>query len=121
MTCTHGLDEMNCPICRIIRSTLPKNFLETNQNLFSKIKNPLFRKNYQKDQEILKSLFPKKVNLNSYPINLISQPNLINQIPNFKNKLLSERLNELELSKLDKFGINKKIPLENPDWKFEKD
>lgn len=122
MTCIHGLDEMNCPICRISRSTLPKNYyLETNDNLFTKIKNPLFRKNYHEDQETLENLFPKKVNLNSNPINLISSPNLINQNPNFKNKLFSARLNELDLSKFDKFGISKKIPLENSEWKFEKD
>lgn len=121
LICIHGLDEMNCPTCRIIRSTLPKNFLDTNNNPFLKIKNPLFRKNYHDDQEVLKELLPKKVNSNSNPINLISRPNLINEIPNFKNKMLSERLNELDLTKFDKFGISKKTSLESPEWKFEKD
>ena len=121
LICIHGLDEMNCPTCRIIRSTLPKNFLDTNNNPFLKIENPLFRKNYHDDQEVLKELLPKKVNSNSNPINLISRPNLINEIPNFKNKMLSDRLNELDLTKFDKFGISKKTPLENPEWKFEKD
>ncbi len=121
LICIHGLDEMNCPTCRIIRSTLPKNFLDTNNNPFLKIENPLFRKNYHDDQEVLKELLPKKVNNNSNPINLISRPNLINKIPNFKNKMLSERLNELDLTKFDKFGISKKTPLESPEWKFEKD
>ena len=121
LICIHGLDMMNCPTCRIIRSTLPKNFLDTNNNPFLKIENPLFRKNYHDDQEIFKELLPKKVNSNSNPINLISRPNLINEISNFKNKMLSERLNELDLTKFDKFGISKKTPLESPEWKIEKD
>ena len=121
LICIHGLDEMNCPTCRIIRSTLPKNFLDTNNNPFLKIENPIFRKNYSGDKEILKEILPQKVNINSNPINLISRPNLINEIPNFKNKMLSDRLNELDLTKFDKFGISKKTPLENPEWKFEKD
>jgi len=121
LICIHGLDEMNCPTCRIIKSTLPKNILDTNNNAFLKIENPLFRKNYRDDQEIFKELLPKKVNSNSNPINLISRPNLINEIPNFKNKMFSERLNELDLTKFDKFGICKKSPLESPEWKFEKD
>lgn len=121
LICIHGLDEMNCPTCRIIKSTIPKNILDTKDNAFLKIENPLFRKNYHDDQEILKGLLPKKVNSNSNPINSISRPNLINEIPNFKNKMLSERLNELDLTKFDKFGISKKTPLESSEWKFEEE
>lgn len=121
LICIHGLDETNCPTCRIIRSTLPINFLDTKDNAFLKIENPLFKKNYRDDQEILKELLPKKVNSNSNLINLISRPNLFNEIPNFKNKMFSERLNELDLTKFDKFGISKKTSLESPEWKFEKD
>ncbi len=121
LICIHGLDETNCPTCRIIRSTLPKNFLDTNDNPFLKIENPLFRKNYSDNKEILKEILPQKVNNNSNLINLISKPNLISEIPHFKNKMLLERLSELDLTKFDKFGIIKKTPLESPKWKFEKE
>ena len=121
LICIHGLDEINCPTCRMIKSTLPKNILDTKDNAFLKIENPLFRKNYCDDQEILKELLPKKVNSNSNPINFITRPNLINEIPNFKNKMLSERLNELDLAKFDKFGISKKTPIESSEWKFEEE
>ncbi|MFX1314568.1 MAG: hypothetical protein ACFE9T_01800 [Promethearchaeota archaeon] len=121
LICIHGIDEINCPTCRIIRSTLPKRLLDINKNRFLKIENPLFRKNYGNDQKILNDLFPKQINSNLNPIMQIARPNLINKIPDFKNKILLERLNELDLSKFDKFGIDKRIPLESPEWKFEKE
>jgi hypothetical protein len=121
LICIHGLDENICPTCRIIKSTLPKNIIDTKDNAFLKIENPLFRKNYRKDQEIIKELFPKKVKTNSNLINFVSKPNRINEIPNFKNRMLSERLNELDLTKFDKMGINKRTPLESPEWKFEEE
>ena len=57
MTCIHGLDEINCPTCRILRSTLPTNKLQAKKEQFLKIKNPFFKKNLKvhfKD-------FPQKV------------------------------------------------------------
>ena len=121
LICIHGLDEINCPTCRIIRFTLPKSFHDIKRNPFLKIENPLFRKNYNSGQKILKELFPKHISSNLNPTNLISRPNLINEIPSFKNEILLERLKELNLAKFDKFGVDKKIPLENPEWKFEKE
>jgi len=46
---------------------------------------------------------------------------LVNEIPNFENKLFLKRAEELDISKDDNFGIDKKIPLESPEWQFEEE
>ena len=47
------------------------------------------------------------------------KPTFLNELPNFENNLFLERLKEIDVSKADIFGFSKKIPLENPEWKFE--
>ncbi len=120
MTCIHGLDENNCPTCRILKSTLPKNALNIKNKHLLKIGNPLFKKNSNLKVEISKQLTNKKLNLTQNPLNSVPRPPFINEIPNFENKMFLERAKELDISKEDSFGISKKIPLESPEWKFEK-
>jgi len=118
MTCIHGLDENNCPICRVLKSTAPKDFLNINKSPFSHIENPFFKKNSKLKDEISKEIIPKKINGFTSPI---QKPPLINEIPYFQNKLFLERIKELKISNEDTFGISKKIKLESPEWKFEEE
>ena len=121
MTCIHGLDDINCPTCRILRSTLPINKLHAKKEQFLKIENPFFRKNSNLNEDLINELTNKRKSLVPRSLNLIPKPNLINEIPNFENKMFLERLGELDLSKGDILGIPKKIPLEDPEWKFEEE
>lgn len=121
MTCIHGLDEINCPMCRIFRSTLPIKEIKAKREGFVKIENPIFKKNSYLKEGLEKELTNKRINLTHNKFNLIPKPNLINEIPNFANKMFLERLKELDLGKSDILGLPKKIPLENPEWKFEEE
>ncbi|MDX1799180.1 MAG: hypothetical protein R3255_11065 [Candidatus Lokiarchaeia archaeon] len=79
----------------------------------------LYRKKINHEKELIDELTPLKRNVQ--PPNIITKPNFINEIPNFKNKLFLERSKELDISKEDNYGITKKIPLERPEWKFEEE
>ena len=121
MTCIHGLDDINCPTCSMMRSTMPMNKLHEKKEKFLKIENPFFKKNLISKNNLANELINKRLNLNPAPLNLIPKPNLINQVPNFENKMFLDRLKELDLDKGDILGIPKKIPLESPEWKFEEE
>jgi hypothetical protein len=121
MPCIHGLDEINCPTCRTAKSTFPNNVLRGIKKPNIKIGNPFFKKNDRLDQKITREITAKKLNTISPPVSPISKPFLINEIPNFENKILRDRFQELDISKEDNFEISKKIPLESPEWQFEEE
>ena len=121
MTCIHGLDEINCPMCSMMRSTMPLKKLHEKKENFLKIENPFFKKNLMSKDNLVNELTNKRLNLNLAPLNIIPKPNLINRIPKFENRLFLEKLKELDLDKGDILGIPKKIPIENPEWKFEEE
>ncbi|MFX1375280.1 MAG: hypothetical protein ACFFA0_05665 [Promethearchaeota archaeon] len=121
MPCIHGLDEINCPTCRTIKSTLPNNSFSEIRTPYIKVGNPFFDQKVRINNQIAEELAFKRLNNINPPINLVSKPYLINEIPNFENKMLRNRFQELDLSKDDNFGIAKKIPLENPEWQFEEE
>ncbi len=112
---------MNCPMCSIMRSTMPMKKLHAKKEEFLKIENPFFKKNLKSKENLVDELTNKRLKLNPPPLNLVPKPNLINQIPNFENKMFLDRLRELDLDKGDILGIPKKIPLENPERKFKEE
>ena len=117
MPCIHGLDENNCPTCRLTWASLPKSPLNTEsmQNNFLKPEHLLFKQDYNNKQELIKNITLKKSPLTPESI---SKPNLITDLPSFENKMFSERLNEIDLSKSDKFGITKKELLGSPELRY---
>jgi len=119
MTCIHGLDEINCPTCRILKSTMPIKEINSKSKDFLKSKHPLFKYNENLNEKLINEIITKK-NVLHTP-NFLSKPSFINEIPNFRNELFYERVKELDLTKEDKHGIGKKIPLESPKWKFEEE
>jgi hypothetical protein len=86
-----------------------------------KIKNPFFKTGASLNDKLSKEITTKKLNLPKTTDSPILKTTLITDLPNFKNKLFLERLEELDISKEDSFKISEKIPLENPNWKFEEE
>ncbi len=121
MTCVHGLDENNCPTCRIVKSTLPINSIKSLKSPAFKIESPIFKKDNRLKDIFSKEITVKKLNITHPSLNLIPKPPFINEVPNFVNRLFLERAKELDISKDDNYGISKKIPLENPEWQFEEE
>jgi len=120
MPCIHGLDEISCPTCRTMNSQIPENQMKLNKrNLKPESQ---FNKLYlNKKDKFLNDLIPNKAQSISNIINIISKPILVNEIPNFENKMFKDRLNDIDISKSDLFGISKKISLETPEWRFEEE
>ncbi len=119
MSCIHGLDEINCPTCRIVKNTIPQESLSLKNNNNLNPFNPIFKRYIKRKEDLHREIMPKRVKLNSFPINLVPKPNLLNRIPKFENAMFLERIREIDISKADLFNISKKIALESPEWKFE--
>jgi hypothetical protein len=123
MPCIHCIDETNCPICRITESTIPIKYpnLKEVHNNDLKPNNPHLEHLFSENKNLQNELISKNdVNLNPRLINLIPKPNVINEIPSFKNQLFLERLREIDISKSDVFGISKKIGLLSSELKVKK-
>ncbi len=120
MTCAHGLDEINCPICRIDRVSFPKEMFDVKiQDL--KPKNP-FTVEFSKDIEVLNKDLGLRIKIpEPFSVNLHSTPNLSLEPPIFSNELFLKRLKEIDVSKSDTFGITKKTSLLTPEFKLEKE
>lgn len=119
MPCVHGLDEINCPDCRILKSTIPINGIRLKKLTFPTVNNSFSKKKINLEKKLIEEITFKKTNPN--PPNLILKPTFINEIPNFRNKFFLERTKELDITKDDNYRITKKIPLENPEWNFEEE
>jgi len=118
MTCLHGFDNVSCPICRLAKSTVPNDLRKLNYyNL--KPESSFIKQNATNKEQFLNDLIPKKAHTNINCLSLIPKPLLMNEIPNFENKMLKQRLEEIDIAKSDLFGISKKIPLESPELKFK--
>ncbi|MHA1292838.1 MAG: hypothetical protein ACTSQJ_09250 [Promethearchaeota archaeon] len=123
MVCIHGLDEINCPTCRIIRFSAPINAIKIKNfhqhplklNDFMSINNLGNEKDFDKEIMNFKRIFkaPKEKMF-------FKKPSFV-ELPNFQNNLFLERLKEIDIKKIDHFEISKKIPLETSEWKFEKE
>ena len=119
MTCIHGLDEINCPTCRILKSSVPLAGINLKKTNFLKANDLLSKKKINLEKKLIDEITVKKTN--PTPPNLILKPRFINEIPNFRNELFVERSKDLDINKEDNHKINKKIPLESPEWKFEEE
>jgi hypothetical protein len=113
LPCIHGMDDINCPICRISNSLIPKdslNKIKIEQNN-SFIKSPFLDDFSAKNEKFENDISTRTNLLQPYLINPLPNPSLINQIPSFQNKTLEEQLNRQNLEKLDTHGITKKVPI----------
>ena len=101
MTCIHGFDEINCPTCRMVKISIPGNQdkIEDLYNNDLKPYNSLIEGNNRKKEYILTNLTPHGVPFKRDLIKSIREEPLLNKIPDFQNRMFSERLDELKLEK----------------------
>jgi len=123
MPCIHGLDEINCPSCRIMKSSLPKYNNKINELYTNSLKSesPFFKINSKENENFVNEIKPILPDLHKNSINLISTPSLLNKLPSFENKMLLERLGEIEVFKSDFFNLSETTSLANPEWKVKKE
>ena len=121
MTCLHGLEEINCPICRINASTIPKESFKVHDIHHNKLKPYYHESTLREDvnKRISTKFDQQQKLLRVNSINPIPEMKTLNEIPNLKNKMFEERLNELSFNKSNTIKLLKRVPLENPDWKIE--
>ncbi|MFX1303758.1 MAG: hypothetical protein ACFE9X_10400 [Promethearchaeota archaeon] len=119
MPCIHGLDEINCPTCRILKSNVPLKGISLKKTIFLQVNNLTSKKNKDLEKKLINEITSKKMHLQ--PPNFISKPGIIDEMSNFKNELFLERFKDLDIGKEDPYGITKKTPLESPEWKFEEE
>ncbi len=123
MPCIHGIDETNCPICRITESSVPIKYPNLKEVYNNDLKpcNPHLEHLFSENKNLQNELFSQNfANLNPGLIKQIPKPNVINEIPSFKNQLFLERLREIDISKSDVFGISEKIELLSSELKVKK-
>jgi len=120
MPCIHGLDETNCPMCRITQASLPKTALKnlSAKNNPLKPEHPLFKGKSATSDDFIENLSLKRSP--SMP-EIISKPMMVTDLPNFENKMFLDRLDQINLSKSDKFGISKKTPVGSPELRLNKE
>ena len=123
MPCIHGLNEINCPTCRTVKSSVPENLLKINKLYNKDLKpyNPHFVQYNTKNEDFLNDLRPQKEHLNLNISDAFLKPNLLNEIPNFKSNLLLDRLKELDITNSDIYEISKRRSLKSPELKLEKE
>ena len=123
MPCIHGLDDINCPTCRIMKFSLPKNNNKINELYTNslKLESPFFKLNSKENENFVNEIKPILPDLHKNSINRILTPRLLNKLPSFENKMLLERLGEIEVSKSDVFNLSETSSLANPEWKVKKE
>ncbi len=123
MSCIHGLDNNNCPICRISKSTIPNTPIAKNSVKIENLRpgNPFFKNYIEKKKQSEEYLTKNNTILRPNIINPLPVPNLITKIPTFENKDFMKKLDALDLKGLDPHGISKKIKLESPTVKLDED
>jgi len=123
MSCIHGLDNNNCPICRISKSTIPNSPIDKNSVKIENLRpeNPFFKNHIENKKQSEEYLTHKNTLLSPNLINPLPAPNLINSIPNFENKDFMKKLDKLDINGLDTHGISKKINLESPTVKLDEE
>ena len=123
MSCIHGLDNNNCPICRISKATIPNTLIAKNSVKIENLRpeNPFFKNHIENKKQSEQILTKKNILLSPNLINRLPVPNLINRIPSFENKDFMKKLDELDIKGLDTHGISKKINLESPTVKLDEE
>jgi len=123
LPCIHGLDNNNCPICRITKATVPRTPVLNNAAKIENLRpeNPFFKKYLSNKNQTEEYLTKSNKLLQPHLINPLPTPNLINTLPNFESKELITKLDELDIERLDTYRVSKKVKLEKPNLKLDDD
>ena len=113
---------MNCPTCRISYSVVPKTQITRERLDGNSLKpnNPHLSKHDKLNTEFEDTIkIPDKLmKLNT--ITTLPPPTLINEIPNFENRVFDDRNAELDIEKYDTFKFSKRNQLGNPELELDK-
>lgn len=123
MTCIHGLDQANCPVCRIENAMVPPNAKEI-KDLYKnplKPKSPYLDEGQENREKIEKELKLKRLSVNKDKFIVPRVPLSLNTLPDFKNQMFIKRMKEIDITKSEDFKIPKKKSLESPEWQFKSD
>jgi len=123
MTCLHGLDVNNCPVCRTAKAAIPSASFNLKNVSRNELK-PYFHKPNNKEmniKDIIPNRMQNRIPLNPGMMSMIPEMTSLNKLPDFKNKMFNERLNEIDIIKKDIFKIAEKISLESPHLKLDDD
>jgi hypothetical protein len=118
MYCIHGLDENNCPICRISKHLNPPiKIMKDREKLQSfKIEHPLYKERMNKTNGFMEDLIIKDVPnpriINSPPVILP-----MNHVPGDVNALFKEKIEKLTVSDPNMASIKEKMS--DPELKLE--
>ena len=123
MPCIHSLDNNNCPICRMTKSTIPLTPIHDDAAKIENLRpeNPFYKKYLANKNRIGEDLMKNNYLLQPHIINPLPTPNLINTIPSFESKELRQKLDELTIERFDKYGVSKRVKLENAHLKLDED
>ncbi|MFX1496004.1 MAG: hypothetical protein ACFFBH_00620 [Promethearchaeota archaeon] len=116
MICRHGLEIINCPVCRISINTRPLNDLKPDlitKNLIKPM-SPVFKQHFKNNNDKLNFGISKTKFTHTVPL-----PKMMGQIPNFENRLFLEKLKEINVKKFNKYGVSKNIPFSKKEFNLE--
>jgi len=105
------------------KSTVPRTPIHHNAMEIENLRpeNPFFKKHLSNKNQNEEYLTKSNKALQPMLINPLPNPNLINRIPNFESKELIRKLDELDLDRLDTYGVSKKVNLKKPNLKLDDD
>lgn len=105
------------------KSTVPRNPISNDTAKIEDLRpeNPFYKKYLTNKNQIEKDLSNSRNLLQPHLINPLPTPNLINKTPNFENKEFINKLDELKIERLDKYGVSKKVELESSNLKLDDD
>jgi hypothetical protein len=121
LTCNHGLDRVNCPICRIESISAPK-FNSKIHDLYEndlKPKNPNLEQNAKNKKEFKKDLNVQNQHKGAQFTRNIHNVELgLNPIPDFRNRMFEERMKEIDIVNSKNYEYIKKKEVIEPVFKF---
>lgn len=105
------------------KSTVPRTPIHNDVSEIANIRpeNPFFKKHLSNKTQTEEYLTKNNKLLHPMIINPLPKPNLINTIPTFERKEFIKKLDELDIKRLDSYGISRKVNLEKPSLKLDDD
>ncbi|MBD3254860.1 MAG: hypothetical protein GF383_07190 [Candidatus Lokiarchaeota archaeon] len=122
MPCIHDFDENSCPLCLMQNSSVPKTYSKIQSFYNNPLKpiSPFFTKQVRNKQAFKRDLTDSKRSLENRLLKVIPELNSQGILKDFSNTLFLERLEEIDVSNQNKYGIAHKVSLESPEYKLEK-
>jgi len=121
MICPHGLEQINCPVCRISGKTTPPIGLriEDTQSELLKPINPAIKEIQEKRTNMLNLLKDSMPKLSTTPDISMPEPPIFNKIP-ITEPPINKKMQELDSHVPKELSQFEDISVELPDGKIKK-